>query len=52
MTVLGHDLLAMSQPGFMDVFARATEWAATGDVAPGAPVLSPAASMPAPTPNH
>jgi type 1 glutamine amidotransferase len=52
MTVLGHDLLAMSQPGFMDVFARATEWAATGDVAPGAPVLSPPASMPAPTASH
>ena len=46
MMVLGHDLLAMSQPGFMDVFARATEWAATGDVAPGAPTLSPSTSMP------
>jgi type 1 glutamine amidotransferase len=54
MMVLGHDLLAMSQPGFMDVFARATEWAATGDVAAGAPTLSPATSMPAPAPapNH
>jgi hypothetical protein len=30
----------------MDVFARATEWAATGDVAPGAPTLSPATSIP------
>jgi type 1 glutamine amidotransferase len=52
MTVLGHDLLAMSQPGFMDVFARATEWAATGDVAPGAPVLAPSTSLVAPTPSH
>jgi type 1 glutamine amidotransferase len=52
MMVLGHDLLAMSQPGFMDVFARATEWAATGDVASGAPTLSPATSMPAPTASH
>jgi uncharacterized protein len=46
MMVLGHDLLAMSQPGFMDVFARATEWAATGEVAAGAPTLSPSTSMP------
>ena len=52
MMVLGHDLLAMSQPGFMDVFARATEWAATGDVAPGAPTLSPPTSMPTPAAKH
>jgi type 1 glutamine amidotransferase len=37
MMVLGHDLLAMSQPGFMDAFARGTEWAATGNVAPPRP---------------
>jgi type 1 glutamine amidotransferase len=29
---LGHDLSAMSQPGFVAAFARGTEWAATGDV--------------------
>ncbi len=49
---LGHDLLAMSQPGFMDAFARGTEWAATGNVAPGASALEPATSMPAPAPSH
>jgi uncharacterized protein len=47
MMVLGHDLLAMSQPGFMDVFARATEW-----VAAGAASLRPATSMPPPAPSH
>ena len=31
-TSLGHDLKAMAQPGFVDVFARGTEWAATGEV--------------------
>ena len=29
---LGHDLTAMSQPGFVAAFARAAEWAATGQV--------------------
>jgi type 1 glutamine amidotransferase len=29
---LGHDLTAMSQPGFVTAFARAAEWAATGQV--------------------
>jgi type 1 glutamine amidotransferase len=29
---LGHDLKAMEQPGFVSVFARGTEWAATDDV--------------------
>jgi type 1 glutamine amidotransferase len=29
---LGHDLSAMSQPGFEAAFARGTEWAATGQV--------------------
>ena len=32
MTVLGHDLLAMTQPGFIQAYTRAVEWAATGDV--------------------
>jgi len=52
MMVIGHDLLAMSQPGFMDAFARSAEWAATGDVAPGAPTLSPPTSLPAPADHH
>jgi type 1 glutamine amidotransferase len=52
MMVIGHDLLAMSQPGFMDAFARSVEWAATGDVAPGAPTLSPPTSMPTPANRH
>ena len=52
MTVLGHDLLAMSQPGFLDVLARGTEWAATGSVAPGASTLAPRTSLPAATPTH
>ena len=46
MIVLGHDLLAMSQPGFMDAFTRSVEWAATGTVAPGAALASPPSSMP------
>jgi len=29
---LGHDLSAMSQPGFLTAFARGAEWAATGAV--------------------
>ena len=29
---LGHDLSAMSQPGFQAAFARGAEWAATGQV--------------------
>jgi type 1 glutamine amidotransferase len=33
MTTLGHDLLAMTQPGFIQLFTRSAEWAATGDVA-------------------
>jgi type 1 glutamine amidotransferase len=31
-TSLGHDLSAMAQPGFLAAFARAVEWAATGEV--------------------
>ena len=45
MMVLGHDLLAMSQGGFIDAFTRSVEWAATGAVAPGATVSSPPSSM-------
>lgn len=29
---LGHDLSALRQPGFLATFARATEWAASGEV--------------------
>jgi type 1 glutamine amidotransferase len=32
MTVLGHDLLAMTQQGFIEAFTRSVEWAASGDV--------------------
>lgn len=46
--VLGHDLLAMAQPGFMDAFARGTEWAATGKVAEGEQTFAPSTSMPGP----
>jgi uncharacterized protein len=39
MTILGHDLLAMTQQGFIQAFTRSVEWAATGDVkAPEVPV--------------
>ncbi|MBT9332374.1 ThuA domain-containing protein [Paracidobacterium acidisoli] len=51
-TVLGHDLLAMTQPGFMDLLARGTEWAATGSVAPGASSLAPSTSLQAPGAKH
>ena len=30
--VIGHDLLAMTQPGFIQAFTRSVEWAATNDV--------------------
>jgi uncharacterized protein len=46
MMVLGHDLLAMSQPGFMDALIRGTEWSATGNVTEGIPAMSPPTSMP------
>ncbi len=52
MMVIGHDLLAMSQPGFMDAFSRSTEWAATGNVAPDEKVLSPSTSLVAPKATH
>ena len=31
-TTLGHDLVAMAEPGFVSTFARGCEWAATGAV--------------------
>jgi type 1 glutamine amidotransferase len=31
-TALGHDLAAMSEPGFINTFLRGTEWAATSKV--------------------
>jgi len=34
---LGHDLSAMSQPGFLSAIANALEWAATGEVKPPVP---------------
>jgi uncharacterized protein len=52
MTVLGHDLLAMTQPGFLDVLARGTEWAATGNVTPGEATMAPSTSLVAPSPSH
>jgi type 1 glutamine amidotransferase len=52
MMVIGHDLLAMSQPGFMDAFARSTEWAATGDVAANASTFSPSTSLVPQKPSH
>ncbi len=39
---LGHDLSAMSQPGFGDAFARGAEWAATGQVTLPAGISRPA----------
>ena len=35
---LGHDLSAMSQPGFQAIITRGAEWAATGSVEPAAAV--------------
>ncbi len=32
-TALGHDLAAMSEPGFINTFVRGTEWSASGRVA-------------------
>ena len=31
-TILGHDMTALVEPGFVVTFARGTEWAATGAV--------------------
>ena len=52
MTVLGHDLLAMTQSGFLDLLARGTEWAATGNVTPGEPTMAPSTSLVPPSSNH
>lgn len=41
-TTLGHDVAAMTEPGFSVTFARGTEWAATGEVTLP-PTLPPAA---------
>lgn len=46
MTVLGHDLLAMTQPGFIQAFTRAVEWTATGSVK-AAETAAPATKAPA-----
>jgi hypothetical protein len=35
-TLMGHDLEAMSDAGFIQTFTRGTEWAASGSVAPPA----------------
>lgn len=41
-SALGHEVAAMSEPGFVSVFIRGTEWAATGQVtlSGGVPVTS------------
>ena len=49
MMVLGHDLLSMTQPGFMDALTRGTEWAAHGSVTSEARPLSPSTDMPTKT---
>jgi type 1 glutamine amidotransferase len=41
MTTLGHDLLAMTQPGFIQLFTRGSEWAATGAVSATPPAAAP-----------
>lgn len=41
MMVIGHDLLAMTQPGFIQAFTRSVEWAATNDVKPQTPPVTP-----------
>ncbi len=43
-TTLGHDVLAMSCVGFMTIFQRGTEWAATGDVTQSVPANFPTAN--------
>jgi uncharacterized protein len=42
-TTLGHDVFAMSCVGFMTIFQRGTEWAATGRVTQKAPADFPTA---------
>lgn len=43
-TTLGHDVYAMSCVGFMTIFQRGTEWAATGRVTQKAPADFPTAN--------
>lgn len=43
-TTLGHDVFAMSCVGFMTIFQRGTEWAATGKVTQPVPKNFPTAS--------
>jgi len=47
MTTLGHDLLAMTQPGFIQLFTRSAEWAATGEVSLFPPGVAPGTGAPA-----
>ncbi len=42
-TTLGHDVAALSCVGFMTLFQRGTEWAATGEVTQKVPASFPAA---------
>jgi type 1 glutamine amidotransferase len=41
-TTLGHDLLSISQPGFIDLLVRGIEWSATGTVKSTAVAPQPA----------
>ncbi len=43
-TTLGHDVFAMSCVGFMTIFQRGTEWAATGKVTQPVPANFPTAN--------
>jgi hypothetical protein len=43
-TTLGHDVAALSCVGFMTIFQRGTEWAATGQVTQKVPASFPAAN--------
>lgn len=44
-TVMGHDLEAMNDSGFIASFTRGTEWAATGSVAPAPPKPRPISAL-------
>ena len=43
-TTLGHDVFAMSCVGFLTIFQRGTEWAATGKVTQPVPANFPTAT--------
>ena len=43
-TTLGHDVAALSCVGFMTIFQRGTEWAATGRVTQNIPASFPTAN--------